>query len=117
MKQLLTITLFLLWGKMALAGHITGGEMYYTYVGMSNGQYQYNVTLKLYKRCNISTAFPDPAIISVFAKMDQSRFGDFYVPMTRSENINLTNVNPCISNPPLVCFDIAYYSFTLLLPG
>lgn len=117
MKQILTITFFLFWGKLALAGHITGGEMYYTYVGMANGQYQYNVTLKLYKRCNISTAFPDPAIISVFSKMDQSRYADINVPLTRLENINLNNIDPCISNPPLVCFDIAYYSFTLSLPG
>ena len=117
MKPLLIISFLLLLGRVAHAGHITGGEMYYTYIGQLNGQYQYNVTLKLYKRCNISTSFPDPAIISVFSKMDLSRVTDIYAPLTRLENSRLTNINPCISNPPLVCFDIAYYSFVLTLPG
>lgn len=113
------ITILLLWlcSLPAFAGHITGGEMYYVYNGMVNGRHQYSVTLKFYKRCGISTAFPDPAIVSVFNKTDLSRVEDIYAPLSRQENIRLGNINPCISNPPNVCFDVAYYNFTVLLPG
>ena len=31
----------------AIADHITGGEIYYTYVSASDGLYRYHVTLKL----------------------------------------------------------------------
>lgn len=117
MKPVFLIAFLLLLRAKCLAGHITGGEMYYTFTGQSNGLYQYTVTLKLYKRCNISTAFPDPAIISVFNKTDNSRFTDIYAPLTRQENIRLNNNNPCIVNPPLVCFDVAYYTFTLSVPA
>lgn len=113
------ITILLLWllSQPAGAGHITGGEMYYVYNGLVNGKHQYTVTLKFYKRCGISTAFPDPAIVSIFNKTDLSRVEDIYAPLSRQENIRLGNINPCISNPPNVCFDVAYYNFTVSLPG
>jgi hypothetical protein len=60
--------LLLLVVQTARASHITGGEMYYTYTGMNNGLYQYNVTLKLFQRCNSGRQFPNPAIISFLTR-------------------------------------------------
>lgn len=117
MRKIFIIILFLFYGADAIAGHITGGEMYYTYVGLVNGQHRYNVTLKFYKRCFVTTSFPNPAVVSVFNKTDNSRFADIDAPLVQLQNINLPINNPCISNPPLVCFDIAWYSFTISLPA
>ena len=101
----------------ALASHITGGEMYYRFLGMNNGLYQYQVTLKLYQRCNSGRQFPNPAIISIFNKTNNARFADVNVNIGNTENISITNPNPCISNPPTVCYDVAYYTFTVSLPA
>ncbi|MGQ0738367.1 MAG: T9SS type B sorting domain-containing protein [Bacteroidota bacterium] len=117
MKRFAATILLLLLFSAAEAGHITGGEMYYTYLGFSNGRHNYNVTLKYYKRCGSTAAFPSVAIVSVFDKTTGFRFQDFNAPMISEVNINLPNTNPCISNPPQVCFFVATYNFTLSVPA
>lgn len=110
---LLTILLPLL----AMASHITGGEMYYTYAGVSGGIHRYNVTLKLYQRCNSGRQFPNPAIVSVFDKSSGLRVIDINVPLGAEDNISISNPDPCISNPPAVCYDVAFYYFSVNLPS
>ncbi len=117
MKRVITTTLLLLLFSTANAGHITGGEMYYTYMGFSNGRHQYNVTMKYYKRCGSTADFPNPTVVAVFNKTDNSRFQDISAPMTQLLNISLPMNNPCISNPPQVCFFVAYYTFTVSVPA
>lgn len=99
------------------ASHITGGEMFYTYAGLNGGLHRYTVTLKLYQRCNSGRQFPNPAIISVFDKTMGSRYADYNVPIGTQETISLTNPDPCITNPPQVCYEVAYYSFSADLPS
>lgn len=101
----------------AEASHITGGEMYYRFLGINNGLYQYAVTLKLYQRCNSGRQFPNPAIISIFNKTNNARVADLNVNIGSTENISITNPDPCITNPPSVCYDVAYYTFTISLPA
>ena len=118
MKKLLIIILWLTALSLkADASHITGGEMSYRFMGMNNGLYKYDVTLKLYQRCNSGRQFPNPAIISIFNKTNASRFADINVNISSTENISITNPDPCISNPPEVCYDVAYYYFTVSLPA
>lgn len=118
MKRLILIFI-LLTGLLQKAGasHITGGEMYYSFVGMSNGLYQYNVTLKLFQRCNSGRQFPDPAIISIFDKTNNARINDVLVFISSTQTISIINPDPCITNPPTVCYEVAYYKFTVSLPG
>lgn len=116
MKKFLTFfILFCCCCIAATADHITGGEMFYTYGGEVNGQHKYHFTLKLYMRCNSGRVFNNPTIISVFNKIG-NRVTDIEVPISRRENLNLTDPDPCISNPPIVCYDVGYYDFTLTLP-
>jgi gliding motility-associated-like protein len=101
---------------VAKADHITGGEMFYTYTGTSDGQHHYSVTLKLFMRCNSGRQFPDPAIISVFDKLDFSRIRDISVDLYNKRTLQLTNPDPCITNPPNVCYEVAFYEFSVSLP-
>ncbi|MBO9658002.1 MAG: gliding motility-associated C-terminal domain-containing protein [Chitinophagaceae bacterium] len=112
-KRGLFILLLTAYSVLARADHITGGEMYYTYVGTNT----YNVTLKLFMRCNSGRNFPDPAVMSVFDKTTNQRFEDISVRITNRETISLINNDPCITNPPQVCYEVAYYNFTVSLPG
>jgi gliding motility-associated-like protein len=109
----------LLLGSLAMAAradHITGGEMFYTYNGFSSGLHHYSVTLKLYMRCNSGRQFPDPGIISVFEKESYRRIEDISVFISNRNTIQITTFDPCISNPPTVCYEVAYYHFIVSVP-
>jgi gliding motility-associated-like protein len=117
MKRLV-IVIFLLVGAFfsANADHVTGGEMYYTYNGFSNGLHHYSVTYKLFMRCFSNRNFANPTVISVFDKSNNSRVTDITVALSHQTNISLPDAGPCINNPPLVCYDVGYYFFTISLP-
>ncbi len=100
----------------AKADHITGGEMSYRFVGQNGINYAYQVTLKLLMRCNSGRLFPNPIRISVFDKGDASRLQDISVPLGSQTTISLDNNDPCISNPPMVCYEVATYFFDVLVP-
>ena len=118
MKKLITFSIFVCCLYVhARADHITGGEMFYTYVGLVNGNHQYNFTLKLYMRCNSGRVFNNPTIISIFNRANGDRIKDLDVPLNRQETIQLNDPDPCISNPPIVCYQIGYYDFVLALPA
>lgn len=103
-------------GLVARADHITGGEMYYTYAGFNGVTHQYNLTMKLYMRCNSGRNFPNPAIISIFNRGLNTRFIDISIPLGEQQTIELPNSDPCINNPPRVCFEVAYYRTVISLP-
>jgi gliding motility-associated-like protein len=110
---ILLLSTFSFWAK---ADHITGGEMYYSYNGLSNGENSYTVTLKLFMRCNSGRQFPNPAIISVFDKLSFERIRDVSIALSTRNTISITDSDPCISNPPTVCYEVAYYTFSISLP-
>jgi gliding motility-associated-like protein len=117
MKRLVVVS-FLLFGfyHAALADHITGGEMFYTFLGKEGTDYQYRVVLKLFMRCNSGRRFNDPSTVVVFERGTNARLRDVPINLSRQENISLSNTNPCITNPPAVCYDVGYYEFVLSLP-
>lgn len=116
MKRLLFSVLLCMGFLNASADHITGGEMYYTYVNSNGGNYQYYFTLKLFMRCNSGRQFPDPAIVSVFERSSNNRIADFEFTISSIATLQLNNNDPCITDPPPVCYEVAYYNFTLNLP-
>lgn len=117
MKRFFLIVLLGVFSFTASADHITGGEMFYTFNGVSGGLYNYTVTLKLFMRCNSGRQFSNPTVISVFDKGSGNRLQDISVPIASQQTLNLTNFDPCISNPPQVCYEVAYYTFSISLPA
>lgn len=120
MKKLLLSTVVSLFTFTAFANHITGGEMYYTLTGQSGNNYTYHVVLKLYRDCNAppEAADLDPsAAISIFNNANFSLVLTRNVTMTRRVTLNLDSPNPCINNPPAVCYQVGYYEFDVTLPA
>ncbi len=118
MKKLCTFCIVLLcFITKAKADHITGGEIYYTCSSNNGVNYTYNVTFKLFMRCNSGRQFYNPTIISVFDRGTNHRISDINVNLSSSETISLTDPDPCISDPPTVCYVVGYYNFTLTLPA
>lgn len=111
------LSLLLLLGCIpnASADHITGGEVYYTFIGMSGGNYEYNVTVRLFMRCNSGRQFNNPTIVSVFDRSG-GRIRDYSVPIDRIETLSLTHNDPCVTNPPTVCYEVGYYEFSIAVP-
>lgn len=101
----------------AQADHITGGEISYTYLGNSGGQYKYNVVVRMFMRCFSGRQFNNPTTISVFGRSSGLRIADYSVPLSRSEILSLNNTDPCITNPPAVCYEVGYYEFPISLPA
>jgi gliding motility-associated-like protein len=110
----LTILCFCLTAK---ADHITGGEMYYTYVGQSGANLLYDVTLRFYMRCNSGRQFNNPTVIAVFDRATNRNITSISVPLASQEMISITDPNPCITNPPRVCYEIGIYHARLTLPA
>ena len=101
----------------AKADHITGGEMFYTYLGLSGGMHNYDVTLRFYMRCNSGRQFNNPAVVSIFDKATNQRVNSISVPLADQSMIGITDPNPCITNPPRVCYEIGTYHFKLSVPA
>lgn len=99
------------------ADHITGGEMFYTFTGVSNGLYNYQITAKLFMDCYSNRRLPNPAYFGVFNRATGAHITDISVPMAHQDGLQLTNPNPCITDPPAVCYQIGFYNFDVSLPA
>jgi gliding motility-associated-like protein len=119
MKRFIVILTSLLFSKALLAEHITGGEMFYSYMGFANGQHQYHITLKLYRDCFSAGAQLDAnAGIAIFNKSTNAIAWQGQVPMEGgAQQLQLGFPGPCITNPPQVCYQVGYYEFDVSLPA
>lgn len=116
MKKLIISLFFIGCYFISKADHITGGEIFYNYLGLVNGEHRYHVVVKLFKNCRSNRQFNNPTIISVFDRKSGARIQDITVPLLREEDLTLTNPSKCITNPPDVCLQIGYYEFNVSLP-
>lgn len=125
MKKTLLTIFFLGLLFTTYAGHIAGGEIYYSYLGVGNGAntVRYQVTLRLFRDCNATgnnvAQLPGSVQIGIYNNTQPStRFGNL-VTVNRTGNIetlNLGNPDPCITGNVSVCYQLANYSFTVELP-
>lgn len=111
MRSFLIIVVLGLVSLAARADHIIGGEMYYAYLGKNGTKNQYRITLKLFVRCDATSAqFDDAVDISLYDGTGR-KVGDMSgVPRNKVEKYTATDVDPCIVNPPYICYQIGYYS-------
>jgi len=116
-KQLLSL-IIVLSSLITYANHISGGEMYYSFVSQSGNSYTYSVTLKLFR----DPGGGGPSLeafqnIAIYEKSTNVLAWSGSVAKTQAYTTTLTTPNPCIIAPPTVTFDIALYNFQVTLPG
>ncbi|UYQ93513.1 PKD domain-containing protein [Chitinophaga horti] len=101
------------------ADHIIGGEMYYDFIRKVGANNEYRLTVKLFVRCDATDQQFDAAVdISIFdAGTKQLVANPKGVARTAVENYNTSDVDPCIVNPPNICYAIGYYTTTVSLPA
>ncbi len=119
--------LFLLFSTDVFAGHIAGGEIYYKYLGpgSTSNSSTYSITLRLFRECVPHSANAAPLPISVLLNIynntsPSTQYGQqLTAPLTGAiQQLSLTTPNPCITNPPSVCYQIGNYTIpTIELPN
>lgn len=78
---------------------------------------RYTVTLKLYRDCNTDGAQLDAnATITIYQTGSLNFFANRSIPITSRQTVSLSSPDPCISNPPVICYEIGYYVFEADLP-
>ena len=112
---------------LAWGGHISGGELYYRYLGVGStpGTRQYEITLRLFRDCapiagtgGVGIApMPATVILGVYDNSSNAPVNNG-ITVNRSKLDNLTLLNPfsCIVNPPTVCYEVGYFITTITLP-
>lgn len=105
-----------------LGGHISGGEIFYRYLGPGAGNTnKYEITLRLFRDCSASgantAAMPPSAYISIFDNSNDIRISDNFIPRNvgLDERIEKTDYS-CLDTKPEVCYDVGYYRFEIDLP-
>ncbi len=117
MKRFLFAIAFFFSTLPLYANHITGGQIFYTYVGQSGGNYQYNVTLWLYRDHFSNGAQLDPSAAMAIFDKNGNMVWNSSVAQTDTIQLVLRSPGPCISNPPVVWYEVGRYSFTVSLPA
>lgn len=120
MKKLIGTGVLALLSIISFAAHISGGEMFYKYIGPgANGTLRYEITLRLFRDCdaggtNVAT-MPTSVIIGLFENLTNGAYSTVVpinVSRTRMDRLSLDNPSPCIINAPRVCYDVGYFTFT-----
>lgn len=96
---------------MVEARHITGGELSYVYLGRSSSNPNagnYRVKLRLYRDCFSDRPFSETVNIVLYEKITMAA-QSFTVPIFRREDVSLKSPDPCIGNPPAICYEVAIY--------
>lgn len=120
MKKYYGIILFFFISLPAIAHHIIGGEMYYVSKGKNGNNYSYQIVLKLYRGCeevDRDHAALDPYVGFTIWNNDDGTYSVINnITLDGPHELNNQNQNPCIINPPPVCYQVGYYRTSVSLP-
>lgn len=120
MKKLLVILLCMVCALAAQASHIIGGQVYYKFVSRTGNSLTYTISLKLYRICTNGpriAKMPDAVYLSAFDKSNYGKLADYKISRTSFEEKNLGQIDPCIMNPPTICYQIGTYTTTVTIPA
>lgn len=126
MKKII-LTIFLLGSFIfTYAGHIAGGEIFYTYLGVGNtaNTSRYNITLRLFRDCFASgpttAQLPNSVSIGIYNNtVPSSRYGNLVsVGISGAiQRLEILSPDPCITGDKNVCYQLATYNFNIELPN
>lgn len=117
-RFLLAIVTFFTLSTPSYADHITGGKIFYTYVGQAGGNYQYHVTLWLFRdHFSAGAQLDASAAFGIFDKGTGVLVWNQSVPRTDTFHLHLISPSPCITNPPDVWYEVGRYEFDVSLPA
>lgn len=102
-----------------MATHIIGGEFVTEYLRTVGNQWEYRVTLRIYRDCGSQTnaPFDDPLVLTVFDSSGQVvRLDTMFLFQSNIDRIIPFINNPCLVTPPYICAEVAVYERTFRYP-
>jgi len=116
LKRLLIVFLVLLTASSVFARHIKGGWVQYEYQGAGSAANTsiYKITVYVFKDC--SQNGPMPTSLGIYDAVTYQSVQS--ISNTSYSNISTpskTTFDPCLSNPPTICYAIYTYSTTVTL--
>lgn len=122
MKRTAFLLLFVVSSLAALADHIKGGWIYYRYLGPgAAGNNRYEITVKVYRDChNTDPNSPqnDPSInIVAYNGATNAFVRNIAAPRIDFYFLQKGSFDPCMQNPPEVCYIILQYQAIVELPS
>ena len=122
MKKFLILLSCLFSWLFSYSNHLKGGWIYYEYLGpgSSANTVKYKITVKQYLDCDSRGLQRDQEVfVGIFNNATNQLTRQIQINFSGSENprIDLLWINPCISNPPDVCYFIDRYETTVDLPS
>lgn len=122
------IVIFFLVQKESRAAHISGGELYYRYIGPGTAPNtsRYEISLRLFRDCNpidgaggpdLTSPLPSLVTLGIFRNGSNTAYIDsLRVGRTDFSELTLLNPGSCIQNAPEVCYQIGTYTRIVDLP-
>lgn len=116
MKKTLLLILFFVCAQQVFATHLKGGWIYYEYLGKgSDTNFSvYRITIKQYALCG-SSVQDNVVYLGIFDGATNSLTQTVNVDLSNSITENKKTFDPCINNPPNVCYRIDIYVTTVQL--
>lgn len=93
------------------ATHLVGGEITYSCLGNND----YEITLTIYRDCNVTTGFDDPVSIAVY-DFSNTLIANLRPGILSQSTLPITAPNNCSALPNTVCTEKAIYKTTINLP-
>ncbi|MEO5998758.1 MAG: PKD domain-containing protein, partial [Chitinophagaceae bacterium] len=112
MKSILLLVSFLILVNPAFARHGKGGSITYEYlgVGSASGTSKYRMTVKHYIDCD-GTQFIEPAsYLGIFDAGSNNLVKTLTIQESSRTTIQKQHFDPCISQPPKVCYVVVTYT-------
>ncbi len=102
------------------AAHLKGGWIQYEYLGDGGAANtsRYRITVRQYLDCSSTGAQIDPQIyLGIFSRLSNILVTTITIPRSGTDNPNKTTYDPCLTNPPPVCYRIDRYTTEVDLPN
>ncbi len=102
------------------AAHLKGGWIQYEYLGdgATTNSSRYRITVRQYLDCNSQGPQIDPEVfLGIFNRISNTIVTTITIPRSGTDNPNKTTYDPCLTNPPPVCYRIDRYTTEVDLPN
>ncbi len=111
--RFLYLWLLLLSAQGVYAKHVKGGHIEYKYNGpaATAGQSNYTFTVTVFFSCTTSGP-KDNVYLGIFDAVTGTNVINKQIFTTSSHTVTKTSINPCMTNPPSICYQINTYVYT-----
>ena len=116
MKRISGFFIFLLLtccGQSLYARHVKGGHIEYKYngPGATAGTSNYTFTITVFFSCTTSGP-KDNVYLGIFDAVSHNMVQSKLIAYTTDRTVTKTSSNPCMSNPPTICYNIRTFVYT-----